>query len=217
VSGTAPRIVDIPPGVSFVDALARGLLARWGGDALALSRATVLLPTRRACRALGEAFLRASAGRPLLLPRLVPLGDLDAEELLLTGDEGALGDALGSGLPPAMPPLRRQLLLTELILAWARAEATAAGGPLPAEDQAARLAEELARLLDQVETEGLDFEGLAALVPEDYAEHWQTTLRFLGILTERWPDVQAEEGCIGWLVENPSRKSFDSFFFNQST
>jgi ATP-dependent helicase/nuclease subunit B len=197
VSGTAPRIVDIPPGVSFVDALARGLLARWGGDALALSRATVLLPTRRACRALGEAFLRASAGRPLLLPRLVPLGDLDAEELLLTGDEGALGDALGSGLPPAMPPLRRQLLLTELILAWARAEATAAGGPLPAEDQAARLAEELARLLDQVETEGLDFEGLAALVPEDYAEHWQTTLRFLGILTERWPDVQAEEGCIG--------------------
>jgi ATP-dependent helicase/nuclease subunit B len=48
-----------------------------------------------------------------------------------------------------------------------------------------------------VETEGLDFAGLAELVPEDYAEHWQTTLRFLAILIERWPTVQAEEGCIG--------------------
>jgi len=197
VSEAAPRIVNISPGVSFVDALARGLLSRWDGDPLELSRATVLLPTRRACRALGEAFLRASGGRPLLLPRLVPLGDLDAEELQLTGDEGALSDSLGTDLPPAMPPLRRQLLLARLILAWSRAEAGVAGGPVPGEDQAARLAEELARLLDQVETEGLDFERLAALVPEDYAEHWQTTLRFLSILSERWPEVQAEEGCIG--------------------
>jgi ATP-dependent helicase/nuclease subunit B len=197
VNGAAPRIVNIPPGASFVDTLARGLLSRWNGDPLELSHVTVLLPTRRACRALGEAFLRASGGRPLMLPRLVPLGDLDAEELLLTGDEGVFGDALATGLPPAMPSLRRQLLLTKLILAWSRAEAVAAGGPVPAEDQAVRLAEELARLLDQVETEGLDFEGLAALVPEDYAEHWQTTLRFLSILTERWPEVQAEEGCIG--------------------
>ncbi len=197
MSEAAPRIVNISPGVPFVDTLARGLLSRWEGDPLELSRATVLLPTRRACRALGEAFLRASGGRPLLLPRLVPLGDLDAEELQLTGDEGALSDSLETGLPPAMPPLRRQLLLARLILAWSRAEAGAAGGPVPGEDQAARLAEELARLLDQVETEGLDFERLAALVPEDYAEHWQTTLRFLSILTERWPEVQAEEGCIG--------------------
>jgi ATP-dependent helicase/nuclease subunit B len=169
VSGAAPKVANIPPGVSFVDALARGLMARWDGGPLVLARATVLLPTRRACRALGEAFLRASGGRPLLLPRLVPLGDLDAEELLLTG----------------------------LILAWTRAEATAVGGPALGEDQAARLAEELARLLDQVETEGLDFDRLEALVPEDYAEHWQTTLRFLGILTERWPAVQADDGCIG--------------------
>ncbi len=193
----APRVTDIPAGVSFVDALAHGFLDRWGDEPLALSAVTVLLPTRRACRALQEAFLRASKGRPLLLPRFLPLGDLDAEELLLSGDEGQLSEALKGDLPPAMPALQRQLMLARMILAWARLEAKAGDGHAPGADQAARLAAELARLLDQVETEGLDFDALATLVPEDYAAHWQTTLRFLAILSEQWPAVQAEQGCIG--------------------
>jgi len=197
VSEAGPNVANIPAGVSFVDALARGLLARWGDDPLQLSKAMVLLPTRRACRALQEAFLRASNGRPLLLPRLLPLGDLDAEELLLTADEAAGAGSFDADLPPAMPALRRQLLLSRLILAWARLEAGSGKGPTPSEDQAVRLAAELARLLDQVETEGLGFEPLATLVPDDYAAHWQTTLRFLGILTDQWPAVQAEAGCIG--------------------
>ena len=69
-------IIDIghfPSEYMIVDALAETFLARWGHEPLALSRATVLLPTRRACRTLGEAFLRASGGRPLLLPRIQPL------------------------------------------------------------------------------------------------------------------------------------------------
>ena len=56
-----------------------------GGDPLRLSRITVLLPTRRAARSLREAFLRltgeAAGGAPLLLPRMRPIGDLDADEL----------------------------------------------------------------------------------------------------------------------------------------
>ena len=123
MSDGAARLADIPAGVSFVDALAQGLLSRWGDDPLALASATILLPTRRACRALQEAFLRAAEGRPLMLPRLLPLGDLDAEELLLSGDEALSSDALSGDLPPAMPALQRQLLLARLILAWAGREA----------------------------------------------------------------------------------------------
>ena len=81
---------------------------------LALARVTVLLPTRRACRSLREAFLRASDGRALLLPSLRPLGDLDSDEALLT--------AAGAELPPAMSPLRRQLMLTRLILEQPRGD-----------------------------------------------------------------------------------------------
>ena len=91
MTGRAPAVFTIASGVSFVDALAAGLLARWGETPVALSRALILLPTRRACRSLRDAFLRASAGRPMLLPRMVPLGDLDADELLLSADEGVLG------------------------------------------------------------------------------------------------------------------------------
>ena len=64
--GRSSTIFTIPPGASFVDALARGLLRRADGDPLVLARGTVLLPTRRACRALQEAFLRASDGLSII-------------------------------------------------------------------------------------------------------------------------------------------------------
>lgn len=190
----APAISSIAAGVSFVDVLAAGLLARSGDDPLWLSDVTLLLPTRRACRAIQDAFLRASGGRPLVLPRCLPLGDLDPEELVLADAEG-LGGALDPELPPALPPLRRDLLLSRLIL---KLGATAAdpGGPLN-EEQALRLARELGRFLDLVETEGLGLERLRDLVPEAYAAHWQITLRFLGILEEAWPKILAAEGAIG--------------------
>lgn len=190
----AACLFTIPPGVSFVDALAAGLLAETGGDPLALARYTILLPTRRARRALDEAFLRQSDGRPLLLPRTLPLGDLDPDDLALAGtDEGA---AMGQGaaladLPPAIPSLRRQLLLTQAIQTAGRA-----GGAPMSVDQAARLAAELSRLLDQVQTEQLSFDRLRGLVPESYAAHWQITLRFLSVLTEEWPKILAAEGCL---------------------
>ena len=65
-----PAVYTIPPGMPFADALAAGMLARTSGDPLALAGALVLLPTRRAGRALRDAFLRQSAGRALLLKAL---------------------------------------------------------------------------------------------------------------------------------------------------
>ena len=53
--------------------------------------------------------------------------------------------------------------------------------------QAARLARELARLMDAMEIEDVDPARMASLVPETYAEHWGTTLAFLKIVTEYWP------------------------------
>jgi ATP-dependent helicase/nuclease subunit B len=180
-------IFTIPAGFSFADELALGILDRYGRDPITLAGVSVLLPTRRACRALREAFLRLSDGRPLLLPRLSPLGDLDAEGLSLALEE--LPELAGSlELPPAIGDLRRRLLLTRAILAAPDFAATA--------PQAVRLAADLTRLLDQVETERLGFDRLASLVPADYAEHWQITLGFLTILTEHWPQIlAAEDAC----------------------
>jgi ATP-dependent helicase/nuclease subunit B len=177
-----PAIFNIPSDAAFVDVLAQGILADAADDPLALAAVTVLLPTRRACRSLREAFLRLSEGRPRLLPRLVPLNDMDDEEALFSsyGASDSVTD-----IPPPISALKRQLMLARAIL------------PLePHPEQALRLAQELAKFLDQAQTERLSFENLKTLVPEEYAEHWQKTLAFLGIVTEAWPKVLAEEGTL---------------------
>ncbi len=194
-SATAPGVFTIPADRSFVDSLAAGLLQRYGGAPAGLAEATVLLPTRRAGRALQDAFLRTSGGRPLLLPRMLALGDLDPEDLLFT--EAAVGGAADAALPPAISGLQRQLLLAACIQTHSQALAEEGALPPLGEDQAIRLAGELARLIDQVETEGLDFAALKDLVPEDYAVHWQITLEFLGIVTEQWPAILERLGAIG--------------------
>lgn len=184
-----PRVYTIDAGMPFVDALAAGIVADLGADPAALSTVRVLVPSRRSARSLTEAFLRQSGGRAMLLPRISPIGDVDEDELALQdpGDDGS-GLPVGLSLPPPIPPLRRQLLLTRLILAFGRNAATP--------DQAARLAAELARLLDQIHTEGLDVRRLGELVPERFARHWELTLDFLAIVVEHWPRVLAEEGCL---------------------
>ncbi|WP_020590640.1 double-strand break repair protein AddB [Kiloniella laminariae] len=193
----AGQIYTIPSNVSFVDALAEGVLERWGNDPLELSRVMILLPTRRACRSLQLAFLRASEGCALMLPRLLPLGDLDPDELLISASEVGVGGGLAAELPPELPKLKRQLLLSQLVLKWSESQENEQNSNRMPEDQAVRLASELGRFLDQVETEGLNFSHLAALVPAEYAEHWKVTLEFLEILTRVWPAVEATTGGIG--------------------
>ncbi|BBK45033.1 double-strand break repair protein AddB [Allostella vacuolata] len=191
-----PTIYSIPAGVPFVDALAEGMMARAGGDPLRLARMTVLLPTRRAGRALREAFLRLGDGRPLLLPRMTPLGDVDADELVLApADEGGPDGGLDG--PLALSGLNRQLLLARLVLAWGANQPDGAAGPsgAPSPAQAAALAGELGRLLDQLQTEGIDPARLAEL-GGDFARHWERTLSFLGILTGAWPALLADRQLV---------------------
>ncbi len=165
----------------FVRTLARGLLMRAGGDPMRLASMQIYLPTRRACRALRQAFLQETEARATLLPRMQPLGDVE-EDVLDFMDAGALDD-----LPPAIEPLRRQMLLTQLI---------AKKDPALPLDQAAALAQALAALLDQAQTTGCALTQFGALVADDYAQHWQETLSFLEIVTEAWPKVLLDEGCV---------------------
>lgn len=188
---TAPNgLYTIPAGAAFVDALAAGVLAECS-EPLALARYTILLPTRRACRALREGFLRVTGGRPLLLPRMQAIGDVEP-------DIASFGEAPGldaTDLPPAISEQRRLLLLARLILEWnAGPEAGRHAEMTP--DHAVRLAGELARLIDRVQTERLSFDALQSLAPLELARHWLLTLDFLQIVTRDWPAMLAEEGCL---------------------
>lgn len=181
---TGPRpVFTIPAGQPFADRLAAGILAEAGGDPLKLADIRVFLPTRRACRVLRESFLRLTEGQPLLLPRLQPIGDVQDDEPAMLESAAGFSD-----IPPAMPPLRRQLLLARAIMA-----APDLAAPQP--EQAMALAAALGRLLDQMHTEGHDIATLQTLVPGDEI-HWQVTVKFLKILSEVWPALLAAEGMI---------------------
>jgi ATP-dependent helicase/nuclease subunit B len=187
MSGAARRrVFTVPPGAALADALALGVEAECGGDALRFSEVAILLPHRRAVRAVADAFLRRSGGKPAILPALKPIGDVDEDDAALLGDDlaAAVDDP---GLPPAIGGPRRLMLLTRLIAA--RDPALGAG-------QALRLAQSLARLIDQAHTERRSFDGLKDLAPREFARHWEETLQFLAIVTEAWPKLLQEEGAM---------------------
>ena len=157
----APSVFSIPAGIAFARVLARGIAARMEGDStthdpLALSDVTILVPTRRAARNLQEEFaleLGGAAGAALS-PRIRALGELDE-------DESAFDPSLDDlELAPAIAPLRRRLLLAQLVNRWAERR----GSPLPFA-QAASHAGELGRFLDEVTTEGADLAKLEDLAP----------------------------------------------------
>jgi ATP-dependent helicase/nuclease subunit B len=175
----------IPAGKSFVNVLADWLIQTYEPQGL-LGKSLVLLPTRRACRSLQEAFLKRSEGRPLLLPRIQPIGE---------GDEGftAAHDADGvlAEFPPPISPLCRELLLTRLVHCF-QDKALGNGANL---DQSARLARQLAQFLDDVAREELSLDTLGGLVEiESLSKHWQQTVTFLDIIAKDWPATLEEEG-----------------------
>ena len=189
----ALNLFAVPPERPFLDAVARGWLARCaaqavGSDPLTVSQGLILLPTRRSARALAEAFLRVANGRPMLLPRITALGALDEAPLALAG-------ALDP--PPAVEPMQRLAALSALILGLRGAN----GAPRSA-DRAWLLARELASLMDEAERSGID---LAARLPDaadpEFAAHWAQTLKFLHIVTGMWPAWLAENG-----VMNPAAR-----------
>ncbi|HXK53704.1 MAG TPA: double-strand break repair protein AddB, partial [Hyphomicrobiales bacterium] len=225
--GDTARVWTIAPGDAFLPRLARALIdgaligekpsaadqAARSASPFALAEATVLLPTRRACRALGDALVEANGGAPLLLPAIRALGDVDLAELALQG--GAPGDdelaadfpdqrAFADLPPPAIGALERVVTLGRLIEAWG--EKVSPAEPDPTRDaamrkpgsaaMAVRLAGDLAHFMDSLETEGIDPARLAEIVPEGFSRHWQVTLDFLQIVSGAWPEHLGQRGLI---------------------
>jgi len=202
------HVYTVDPGRPFLAVLAEALLAgnlpvRGGTrpDALVLADVTVYLPTRRPARALQHAFLAAAGGKALLLPRIKVLGE-GGEELELLAEAADTGTDAAADIPRAIGEPERHLILTALVRKWDEARRGAgdgapyvsAGARGPA--QAARLARELARLIDVLETEGIDFARLESLVADEYAEHWSPTLDFLKIALQLWPALLAERNLL---------------------
>jgi ATP-dependent helicase/nuclease subunit B len=160
----APNLYALPPGVDFPAELVAGLLDRMTDQPPeALARVTLILNTQRMRRRVGECLLDRGA---LLWPRL----------LLVTDVAGAL-----SPVPIAAEttPLRRRLELSVLLEGLLQTGTTAF--PRAALYD---LAESLARLMDEMQGEGVAPDRIAALDVADHSVHWVRMQAFLGIVSE---------------------------------
>src|SRR5262249_12921267 len=102
--------------------------------------------------------------------------------------------------PPAPRGLHARLKLAHALLTWAARLPPDARGeaPLVANNPASALAlaDDLARLMDDMTTRGVAWNRLDGLVPETLDRYWQLTLEFLQIAREAWPQILAEPRAI---------------------
>ena len=173
----------MPAGVPFLRCLAEGLAAHLGER---LPDALILLPTRRAVRELGNAFVEAGVlgARATLLPRMRPIADIDTDDI--TYEPGALLADMG----PTIPPLQRRFELARLASLYHQ---RASDIPVSAANAIA-LAEPLCAILDDAAMEEArlpDHDKLEEMRAMS-AEHFQHTSVFYEVLRSFWPQRLAE-------------------------
>ena len=97
-----PKVFTIPAGAPFLPALAdASFQGGWRAcrlpDPLALADVTILLPTRRAVRALREVFIARLGGEAAILPAIRPIGDVERGGPPLAGGRGPPAGRFAAG------------------------------------------------------------------------------------------------------------------------
>lgn len=173
----------LPPGIDFPRALVAGL-RHWaeGRPPEVLARTTLILNTRRMARRVREVFAEAP---PTLLPRIALLGEL-------------------GGAPSGRAALLRKLDLARLV-----AELIAQRPDLAPQSATFALADSLARLLDEMEGEGVAVSAIADLDVGDVSGHWQRSRDFVALVAAHLqygidaPDPIAAQ-IAAWRTEPPT-------------
>lgn len=156
------RVFGVPLGVDFPRALTRGLRGRFDNrPPEAMARAQLILNTQRMKRRVRDLF---DSGPATLLPRLQLVTDL------------SMGADLPN-IPPAVPPLRRRLEITQLVSILLEREPD-----LAPRSSLYDLADSLAALLDEMHGEGVPPEAIQNLDVSDESGHWKRSLQFLEIV-----------------------------------
>jgi len=170
-----PTVFNMPSGVPFLPSLAKGLREIYGDR---LNDALILLPTRRAVRALGEAFVRDKGAS--LLPRMRPLADINPEEPPFEP-----GELVGL-VKPAIDPMQRRFEMARLIFHYHKAISDLPLNPAGA----LALADPLIAILDDAAMEEADISRITDLkeIQDFAAEHFKYAITLYEIVQDYWPN-----------------------------
>ena len=158
----SPRVMATPLGVDFSTALVEGIAERLAGQPPeAIARVELYVNTARTQRRLKALYEARGAG---FMPRIRLVTDLARRPDM-------------AGLPPALPPLRLRLQLSQLVSGLLDQQKD-----LAPRSSLYGLSDSLATLLGEMQEEGVAPEAIAALDVGDHATHWQRTQAFLKIV-----------------------------------
>jgi double-strand break repair protein AddB len=174
-----PRVLGLPPGADFASDLVAGLVG-FAGDMAPqdFAKIQIFVNTTRMQRRIREVF---DAGPERLLPRIRLVTDLAM-------------DPISTQTAPPVSPLRRRLELAKFVSALLDKEPELA--PRAALYD---LADSLAKLMDEMQGEGVTPDDIATLDITDQSGHWDRALKFLNIITKFFdgdttdPDIEARQ------------------------
>ena len=190
---------------TLVEAVRRGGL--WPGvraeEPLSLASATIYVPGRRAARMLRRAFLDAGDGATLL-PRILAVADVDEDAFTFADPDERVVGAPGAEAQP-LGGLARQLAVMRLMDHWPRPDSpTHVDGSIivpcsPAD--AAHLAADLIRLMDEVGRERAHWSRLDAVLDDRLTAYWGVSRDFLQVAIAAWPAHLARIGAVDAALE----------------
>jgi len=188
----SPRIFTIPSGEDFQMVLAKGILAasKENPDPFALHDTIVLTPTRRSVRSLSAAFLQLTGdNKAVLLPQILPIGDVDADE------PPFIAGHIPLDIAPEISSNARVFSLARIVMH--RAKISKQPVSLTA---ALTEASAIASLLDTAAHEGIDDFSFATEEFQTFLQgqpqHIQNAARFLEIINTYWPQELRDLGLI---------------------
>ena len=134
-------VYNIPYSCSFVDTLVQKISKEFEDSKEKLADVIFLMPNRRTCISLKEAFIRYNGKKPVMLPKIVQVGDIEEDDIFLLS---ANDEEFTDSILPAISEYERLFLFAKLIAS----KPADYGVPEMNFAQALSLAKDLALLID---------------------------------------------------------------------
>lgn len=207
------NLFNVPVYCNFLKSVLDFTMER-ADDGLSLSKITILLPSRRSCNELKRLFLENSSDGAVILPNIRAIGDIDYDDILLKNIDLENLDEIET-ISINTSRIKYKILLIKELLKWASSSNKTLFKNITVE-QASNLSLELEKFLNEVQKNGLQLDNLDQIVDDEYSQHWQEILDFLGVFGKKWTDFTLKNNIISTIDYKTKMIEFNARYFEKN-
>lgn len=159
------NVIAVSPKSFYLQEIVNYIFEKYPND---IENIRIYLPTRRSCRFMQELFIENSKEKRIILPKILPIGEIDIEQ---DNFEQLLIEA-----PELVSRLEQKVLITKIIMNKALLNESAFSFNF---FQSLNLSDSLANLLEEMLSEEVDIFKLRDLRSLDQSSHWLDIVSFL--------------------------------------